>query len=376
VHSLFTYLSHDYYYFYKKKGQNLVCIYCENSNVQATKTQQRKRINASQSFLFSFLFFSFLVRLSLKLFNNLFFLVTMEIMPAVEYSRVVDLNNSVAHHIMDGDVVSALELSLQASIIVRDMIRRNSHQHQEDHSMMVEQEDDDHSHQGLLESPCIYLHSETMTTETTILSAADSNQDNVKATSFSVVRQNNNAVCYLHPHPIVIDANRLDRLQTRQQQETVISYSVLYNFGLCHHTFALVHSNNRATTTSNSVSGRRQDDDECRTTSLRRAIIFYEYAHDILSSCEFLEDSDLIHSLLGITNNLGHAHHFLQDDEKATYCFERIWCILIYIQTEEITITVPSISQQGTSSRHPLSLEGFLANASYHCIKTAAAPAA
>jgi hypothetical protein len=342
--------------------------------VQATKTQQPKRINASQSFLFSFLFFSFSI--IIETVQQPIFLVTMEIMPAVEYSRVVDLNNSVAHHIMDGGVVSALELSLQASIIVRDMIRRNSHRHQEEHLMMVEQEDDDHSHQGLLESPCIYLHSETTTTETTILSAADSNQDNVKTTSFSVVRQNNNAVCYLHPHPIVIDANRLDRLQTRQQQETVISYSVLYNFGLCHHRFALAHSNNRAATTSSSVSGTQQDDDECRTTSLRRAIIFYEYAHDILSSCEFLEESDLIHSLLGITNNLGHAHHFLQDDEKATYCFERIWCILMYIQTEEITITVPSVSQQGTCSRLPLSLEGFLANASDHCIKTVAAPAA
>ena len=307
-------------------------------------------------------------------------------MPTVEYSRVVGLNNSVAHHILDGDIVSALELSLQASIIVRDMIRRNvQQQEREDHDSMtmMEQDDDHHIHQGLLlESPCIFLHHSE---STTILSAVDStNQEyyNVKTASSSAtpstdVLQNNKEVCYLHPHPIAIDVNRLDRLQTRLQQENVIAYTVLYNFGLCHHIFALFHSNNRASSRQQQQEDGDDDETTCRD-SLRRAIIFYEYAHDILSSCDFLEEGDLIHSLLGIANNLGHAHHYLKDDEKATSCFERIWSILMYLQTEEITITVPSsTSEEGSSTtRLPLSLDGFLANASYHCIKAVAAPAA
>jgi hypothetical protein len=293
----------------------------------------------------------------------------MDIIPSVEVAKVVDLNNSVAHRILDGDVVSAMEVSLQASVMVRDLVRRSSQQG--NHSM--DQDSSRHqrpysSQHSTLESPCSFLQGEPADPRmmNPLHHSCDKDDgtmnDNETIHKTASVRSNN-VTCYFHPHPIEIDMTRLDQLPTMQQQDDVISYAVLYNFGLCHHIFALVHSRTS-----------RDTQDEIHISSLRRAITFYEYAHDILGYCEFFEEADLIHSLLGIANNLGHAHYFLQDDEKAKNCFERIWSILMYMQTEDISISVPTRSQQGT--RLPLDLEGFLSNASYHCMMAVAAPAA
>eukprot|EP00934_Nitzschia_sp_Nitz4_P009255 Nitzschia sp. Nitz4//scaffold26_size159584//1781//2503//NITZ4_002460-RA/size159584-processed-gene-0.215-mRNA-1//-1//CDS//3329544989//9245//frame0 len=143
---------------------------------------------------------------------------------------------------------------------------------------------------------------------------------------------------YLYEHPIQICANAT--IGTPQQVE-VVTYAVIFNLGLCHHVQAFAASN----------AGSRYE-------LLQRAASFYSHAQRLTASNTAVFQVDLNHALV-VANNLGHCHHFLNDEGLSKQCFQRLLNVIMFIQ------------ESGSEGREILSrdedrLDGFMVNIMHH----------
>jgi hypothetical protein len=130
----------------------------------------------------------------------------------------------------------------------------------------------------------------------------------------------------------------------------ILSYAILYNLALCHHLKAI------------STPPFTTDD----TPNLQRAITFYNHAQQLL--VKFHHNMDVFHSL-AISNNLGHAHHFLHNEPTAQLCFQRLLNVIMYISES-------GPDGQTFVANHEFCFEGFLTNVMHMTGFSPSAPAA
>jgi hypothetical protein len=161
--------------------------------------------------------------------------------------------------------------------------------------------------------------------------------------------RNKNIECddwFLYEDPVCVKA---ENALSSQKCVEILSYSIIYNLGLCHHLEALY-----------------EDASTINTGILQRAVTFYNHAQKLLLAHDM--DMDMLHTL-AIANNLGHAYHFLHNEPTAKVCFQRLLNAIMYI------------SESGQEGRrilasHELCFDGFLTNVMYFIGSSSAAPAA
>jgi hypothetical protein len=139
----------------------------------------------------------------------------------------------------------------------------------------------------------------------------------------------------------------------------ILSYAIIYNLGLCHHLQAV----NELLKTS-----RSRNTSALTQSSLQRAVALYTQAQKLLVNHGLDNLEEMLHTM-AITNNMGHAHHFLDNEPSAKICFERLLHAIMYI------------SESGEQGRrvllsHELCFDGFLTNVMNLVGTSSAAPAA
>jgi tetratricopeptide (TPR) repeat protein len=122
-----------------------------------------------------------------------------------------------------------------------------------------------------------------------------------------------------------------------------LSYVVLYNLALAYH-----------------LKATEEPVQRLQIFNLQKALRLYEHAHHVLMNQD--HDMSLLHTM-AITNNLGHIHHVLGDEDRAGLCFQHLLSTIIYMvdygEAEEIK-----------------PFDGFFRNAMTVIAKSSSAPAA
>jgi hypothetical protein len=145
----------------------------------------------------------------------------------------------------------------------------------------------------------------------------------------------------------------------------IVAYAIIYNLGLCHHLQAvdalIKASRGKHATTITASSSFSQ-------SSLHRAVALYTQAQKLLVAHGLDNLQEMIH-IMAITNNLGHAHHFLHNEPSAKICFERLLHAIMYISES---------GEQGQRvlMSHEPCFDGFLRNIMNLTGTSLAAPAA
>jgi hypothetical protein len=131
----------------------------------------------------------------------------------------------------------------------------------------------------------------------------------------------------------------------------IISYAMIYNLGLCHH----------------SKAQQFNSESTMHLRYLQRAVSCYSHAQKLVSSPS-LHDVGMLHSLV-VANNLGHAHHFLNNEQSSRLCLRRLLNVIVLIKDS---------GQQGRQivSKNERYFDGFLTNIMHLVGFCSATPAA
>jgi hypothetical protein len=148
---------------------------------------------------------------------------------------------------------------------------------------------------------------------------------------------------FLYKNPVQVFA----KVSASPSVVEILTYAIVYNLALCHHLEAI----------------SKPSDEKDNTMNLQRAIVFYNHAQRL----NLRQKLDILHSL-AISNNLGHAHHFLHNEPTAQLCFLRLLNAIVYLSES---------GQEGHQilAKNGFCLDGFLTNVVY-LIGSSAAPAA
>ena len=170
---------------------------------------------------------------------------------------------------------------------------------------------------------------------------------------------------FLHEDAIMIN---LEQAFTSIRSIEILSYSIIYNLALCHHIKAMRDLSTRSETLDvPSLKDSEYTPDEY----LRRATTLYIQAEKLLVSHDLnnLGGNDDMLYKMAITNNLGHAYHFLHKESTAKAYFQRLLLSLVSISEHR--------EREGiVESCHGLCFDGFLTNAMNLMCASSAAPAA
>jgi hypothetical protein len=222
---------------------------------------------------------------------------------------VANLNNKAAGHIRNGEYSRALIILSSSLAMLKDGVLRNeiSAPHMEPGDSL------------LSGPPCNFLERET----------EDSFEPTRVVATDRVTTEMDEY--FLYKNPVEVFAKFADSPSI----VAILTYAIVYNLALCHHLEAI------------------STDEKDNTTNLQRAIVFYNNAQRLNLSYKL----DILHSL-AISNNMGHAHHFLHNEPTAQLCFLRLLNAIVYL------------SEGGQEGRQILAnnricLKGFLTNAFY-----------
>ena len=177
-----------------------------------------------------------------------------------------------------------------------------------------------------------------------------------------------NALIYKAPISISKMTGQRDSHTPSYTTVVEMSISVIFNFALAHHLFA--------------VSGQTQD--EARV--LDQAVALYELTH----SLQLQEGIELsLEYTMATVCNLGHIHNLRGDTDKATKCFQHLLSIFCFLQsqstvqldTESSVAASPSSpgrksSSQETSLQKLVNTDAFYHSVSHLLLSEGAAAAA
>lgn len=241
-----------------------------------------------------------------------------EISPAAEIAKQ---NNEAACHIHSGEYSKAIISLSSALVTIRD-------------GPLLRPGDDDGEEAAThTTTPC---HFQKREAETSPLEECTQLDDR------GVMTSDTDECYFLCRAPV--------RVFSKVATSQAVAYAIIYNLALCHHLEAL--------------SSKLDQDDDRRALNLQRATVFYNHAQGL----NFQHKLDILHSLT-ISNNLGHAHHFLNNHLTADQCFERLLNAIVFI------------SESGQDCRQILEtngfcLEGFLINVTHLIIGSSVTAAA
>ena len=121
-----------------------------------------------------------------------------------------------------------------------------------------------------------------------------------------------------------------------------MSVAIMFNLALSHHL--------------NGVKNSRSSDPD----TLTHAVALYELAYQL----QMQEDIEVsVETTMAIINNLGHVHRMLDDQEKASQCFNHLLSTMLFVQ---------SLGDIDVSCK----TEGFFHNVTHLILKKSGAPAA
>jgi hypothetical protein len=238
---------------------------------------------------------------------------------------VVKLNNEAALQIQRGEYAQAVSTLSTALVSMKESIKNGQ---------------------------CYQDRSETAAADAgSALEFLSPSEDEYCSISLLSSRKINNIKCdhwFLYEDPVSVKA---ERALSSQKCVEILSYSIVYNLGLCHHLKALY-----------------EDASTINTALLQRAVTFYNHAQKLMLAHDMDMDMDMLHTL-AIANNLGHAYHFLHNEPTAKVCFQRLLNAIM------------CISESGQEGRRILTsrelcFDGFLTNVMYFIGSSSAAPAA
>jgi tetratricopeptide (TPR) repeat protein len=147
-----------------------------------------------------------------------------------------------------------------------------------------------------------------------------------------------NNLPFVYRTPLIIS----ESIATQDYESTVeAAVAIMFNLALAHH-----------------LQGEEQSFNE--PSALRKALALYELAYAL----QVQEDIDVsVEITMAIINNLGSIHRELDDQEKASQCFQHLLSTMLFVQTlGECDFT--------------LGTEGFVRNVSHLILKDVVASAA